>query len=61
VLRRLRETVKDDAWFKLAKDADGGIVERVAILFSECIGDLSRVGVGVQRPGNGNPAREDTN
>jgi hypothetical protein len=32
---------------------------RVAILFSECIGDLSRAGVRVQRPGNGNPARED--
>jgi hypothetical protein len=34
---------------------------RVAILFSECIGDLSRVGVRVQRPVNGNPAREDIN
>jgi len=27
---------------------------RVAILFSECIGDLSRAGVRVQRPGNRN-------
>ena len=34
---------------------------RVAILFSGCIGDLSRVGVRVQRLGNGNPAREDIN
>ena len=34
---------------------------RVAILFSECIGDLSRAGVRVHRPGNGIPAREDTN
>jgi len=33
---------------------------RVAILFSECIGDLSRAGVRVQRPGNGNLARENT-
>jgi hypothetical protein len=28
---------------------------RVAILFSECIGDLSRAGVRVQRSGNRNP------
>jgi|GEM_PF-5773669 len=27
---------------------------RVAIVFSECIGDLSRAGVMVQRPGNRN-------
>jgi len=33
---------------------------RVAILFSECIGDLSRAGVRVQRPGNRNLARENT-
>ena len=35
--------------------------EELAILFSECIGDLSRVGVMVQRPGNGNPARNNIN
>ncbi|WP_221304826.1 hypothetical protein, partial [Tunturiibacter gelidoferens] len=34
---------------------------RVAILFSECIADLLRVGVTVQRPGNGNPARDNIN
>ena len=34
---------------------------RVAIQFSECIADLSRVGVTVQRPGNGNPARDNIN
>jgi DNA-binding transcriptional ArsR family regulator len=28
------------------------------ITFIECIGDLSRVDVRVQRPGNGNPARD---
>jgi hypothetical protein len=31
---------------------------RVAILFNECIGDLLRAGVRVQRPGNRNLARE---
>jgi hypothetical protein len=34
---------------------------RVAILFSKCIGDLSRAGVRVQRPGNGNLGRENIN
>ena len=34
---------------------------RVVILFSECIGGLSRVGVSVQRPENGNPARDNIN
>lgn len=33
----------------------------VAIVFSECIGDLSRGGVRVQRAGNGNLARENSN
>jgi hypothetical protein len=34
---------------------------RAAILFSECIGDLLRVGVRVQRPGNGKPAHDNIN
>jgi len=34
---------------------------RVAILFSECIGDLSRAGVRVQRQGMENLARENIN
>jgi hypothetical protein len=34
---------------------------RAEILFSDCIGDLSRVGVRVQRPGNGNPASNNIN
>jgi len=44
--------------FVPARDAHHGrgvwVLARVAILFSECIGDLSRAGVRVRRPGNRN-------
>jgi len=48
------QTVAFTPW---EKSPDTGRL-RVAILFS---GDLSRVGVTVQRPGNGNPDRDNSN
>jgi hypothetical protein len=53
----LLASTDDHAWKRRRTLAD----LRVAILFSECIGGLSRVGVSVQRPGNGNPARDNIN